>query len=352
MVDPQAGWAWGFIQDRGMNFWRTRDGGQTWIEVTPATRAWSFEFALDALTAWALVCPSPSGYCEQTLAKTIDGGENWTVFPEPIQTINPTFHFDSENTGWLSNYDVGAGSGFWRFSETSDGGQTWDEVEIVSHHEGGDPGFGNSYQTCNLCGDLLYLHHNWLIMLEGNLNVTPRETISIWVSFNRGTSWQEVELDFPSEHDGPAVYHAYCPVFFEDGTGILPYELAGIYADTSTMIFYTTRDGLNWTLQSFVENAGDVNRWVALEILSSQEIIFVCGSELCVTRDGAQTWDRFSSNLNPNDTGHYPRVKSYDFVDVQNGWALVESVYDSYTLWRTTDGGRNWLELEPNFITQ
>jgi hypothetical protein len=189
-------------------------------------------------------------------------------------------------------------------------------------------------------------------MLEGNLDGSSSEAISIWVSYYRGASWQQAVLDLPADHDQPAQYRAYRPVFFEAGDGILAYELMGMDDDSTTMIFYTTRNGFTWRFQSFVEEVGDVNTRNPMDILSNQEIIFVCGSELCVTRDGAQTWDRISSNLNFDATAHYPRVTSFDFVDGQNGWALVEVEHGSLTMWRTTEGGRNWVKLEPIIIYQ
>jgi photosystem II stability/assembly factor-like uncharacterized protein len=351
MVSPQDGWAWGFITDIGMRFWHTSDGGQTWIDITPAPRAWGFEFALDAQTAWALVCQSPSDFCEETLAMTEDGGASWSVVSERIRVSLPVFHFTSKTEGVLTGYDVGAGSGFWTFSETSDGGQTWNRVEINSDPYGDSTSlFG--LQTCNMCGDLVHLDQELLLILNGNLSVQPREHIPIEISSDRGSNWQTIKLDFPGEEFEEGTFHSNRPISFDDGTIIVPYNLAPWREVNSDMIFYSTKNGQNWRILSIVEDVGDVYRWNQFNFLPSQEIFFACGSELCVSQDGAQTWDRISSNLNFFTLGEYPRVEEFDFVDSQNGWALVEPIFDSFTLWFTTDGGRNWVELDPTFINQ
>jgi photosystem II stability/assembly factor-like uncharacterized protein len=335
-----------------MRIWRTKDGGQSWIDVTPTSIVWDFGFALDSSTAWILICQSPSGYCEQTLSITEDGGTSWQIFPEPISASLPVFRFQSKTSGLLIEYDVGAGSGFYSFSETEDGGKTWDRVEIVSDPEVAITVFNDKLQTCNMCGDLIYIDQERLIVLAGNLNVTPSENILIWASLDRGASWHMTELEIPTGHGSSLVYHGYRPAFFEDGSGILAYELAGMHDDSSTMVFYTSRDGLNWQLISYVENAGEVDRWNELEILPNKEIFFVCGNNLCTTRDGALSWERISSNLNFNKADLYPKVYDFNFVDGQNGWALAGLDYDTFTLWQTTDGGKSWISLDPIFTTQ
>jgi photosystem II stability/assembly factor-like uncharacterized protein len=103
---------------------------------------------------------------------------------------------------------------------------------------------------------------------------------------------------------------------------------------------------------SIVEDAGYIYSWNQFDHLSNQEIMFACGRELCVTRDGAQTWERISSTLSFVYSLSEPYIEQFDFVDRQNGWALVAPVYRSYTLWQTTDGGRSWSELKPSYIFQ
>jgi len=352
MINSQEGWAWGFIKEWGMRIWHTSNGGQTWIDVTPNPKAEKFVFALDALTAWATICQSTEDYCEESLARTTDGGQTWSVLSQARFYAYWDIEFTSQDRGLRTEYDVGAGSGFWSFYETSDGGSTWEWVEIHSDHLGDELSFGNKYQTCNMCADRLYLDQELLMNIDGNLDVQPGDTIPISISYDRGISWQALELDFPNQAYKPGTFHPNQPLVFDDRKIILPVNLATFRQENSDMVFYSSSNGQNWRVLSIVEKVGGIYSWNQFDHLSNQEIIFACGGELCVTRDGAQTWERISSNLSFAYSQSDLYVDQFDFVDIQNGWALVEPVYRSYTLWRTTDGGKSWIELEPTYIFQ
>jgi hypothetical protein len=260
--------------------------------------------------------------------------------------------FTSPEDGLRTQYDVGAGSGFWIFFETGDGGSTWKAVDILTDHDGDSLGFGGQYPTCNICGDLLYLDQELLLHIDGNLSVQPKDTIPAWVSFDRGVSWQSLELETPSEEYIPAVFHPNKPVFFSDRSGILPISIAPWDQELSDMAFYGTRDGSDWRLLSVVENVGGIYYWNQFDYLTGEEFFFACRTDLCVTRDGAQTWERISSNLKFSAGGGRPYVSQFDFADSQNGWALVEPAYASFSLWHTTDGGRSWDKLTPDLLAK
>jgi hypothetical protein len=102
---------------------------------------------------------------------------------------------------------VGAGSGFWSFYETSNGGSTWDWVDIESEPKGEELSYGYKYQTCNMCGDLLYLNQELLLDIGGNLDVQPMDFIPISISYDQGASWQTHEAAFPSQEYQPGTFH-------------------------------------------------------------------------------------------------------------------------------------------------
>ena len=353
MFTTQEGWAWGFIKDWGMRIWHTDDGGLTWVDVTPNPKAQKFVYALDGLTAWAVICHSTEVYCEEEiLARTTDGGGTWSALSQAKYYSLWNMKFSSQEVGTRTEYDVGAGSGFWSFYQTNDGGSTWEGVEIHSDHWGDELSFGNKYQTCNMCGDLLYLDGELLMNIDGNLNVQPGEAIPISTSYDRGISWVTQELEFPGEEYQPGTFHPNQPLVREDRTMILPVNLALFREESSEMVFYRRDSGGNWRVLSIVEDAGDIYSWNPFDQLSDQEIIFACGGDLCLSRDGALRWERISSNLSFVYSQDKLYVVGFDFVDSQNGWALAEPLHRSYTLWRTTDGGASWEEIRPSYVFQ
>jgi photosystem II stability/assembly factor-like uncharacterized protein len=350
MINPQEGWAWSYPDFQDVRIWRTSDGGLSWYDVSPDPKGTDYVFALDGLTAWAVACETAGDDCESRLVRTIDGGQNWSILSEAKYYSYWSADFTSQDKGLRTQYDVAAGSGFWTFYETIDGGSSWDLVEIISEPLGGELNFGYQFQTCNLCGELLYIDHELLINVDGNLSVQPKETIPLWISLDRGASWLDQELEFPKEEYKPGVYHPNRPLFFDDQTGILPINLAPWREDNSDMVFYSTTNGLNWQFLSIVEDVGSVNSWNQFDYLNTGEIFFDCGSDLCVSRDKARTWERISSNLSYNYSEIKPKITQFDFVDGQNGYALVGPTYGPYSLWQTSDGGRNWILLTPDLF--
>jgi photosystem II stability/assembly factor-like uncharacterized protein len=87
-----------------------------------------------------------------------------------------------------------------------------------------------------------------------------------------------------------------------------------------------------------------------MDFLNSQDLFFSCGRDLCVSRDGAQTWQRLSSNLSFGFEDDRPSVRQFEFTDVNTGWAIAGEEWDQLSIWKTVDGGETWEMLTPTII--
>jgi len=101
-VDESNGWVGS--RDDWLGFYRTTDGGDTWIqrseEALSIFGVQSFYF-LDELHGWLSTFPG-RGY---TIAKSINGGQNWEFEPDMgISRIN-SFYFLSNEIGWAVGLD-------------------------------------------------------------------------------------------------------------------------------------------------------------------------------------------------------------------------------------------------------
>ncbi|MCK4816973.1 hypothetical protein KA005_14485, partial [bacterium] len=337
MVSPRDGWAWGWTNELSTQIWRTSDGGQTWMNVSPPPEVQDFEYALDSEIAWATVCWPTGANCEQALAITLNGGETWTAILYKDWRSVSKYRFYNNEVGILSGYDVGAGSGYWRFYETDDGGTTWTPVEFVSGHQDGGSldDWPGQYQTCNICGDALYFDLDLLIIVEGNLAQIPAGIIPLWITEDLGKSWMEIELPLPPGPFNPGWFYPHQLDFFNDQDGILPVKLATEDQDRSAMVFYFTKNGgVSWAVRSVVEDIGLWDRWTQIEFVSVKDIFFPCGNDLCASNDGAQTWQRLSTNLNFNYIEGETYVRQFQFVDSSTGWALVGLDRYDISLWQ------------------
>ncbi len=350
MFDPEHGWAWGELGDDD-HIWTTDDGGSTWEDVTPyKMTVWPREFGfLDPLNAWVPVTDLPDD--SYGLARTSDGGETWTMVNDSTFCASGcNFKFFNEREGIMSEFDVGAGTAFHMFYETQDGGATWSPFEFISGHMlyslGNWPG---EYTTCNICGDALYLDMDRVIVIDGTLACCEAESTTLWITLDRGQVWTQYELMLPPGRFNSSMIDPVAPTFHGKNRAILPVHLDAYEGEDrySAVAFYATTDGgLTWTFRSLFEEGDRYPK-----IASDEDVFMRCGSELCVTHDGARTWQRISSNLNfDSNLEGGPYAWRYDFVDSETGWAFWGRHDGESTFWRTTDGGESWTIIEPVFL--
>jgi len=111
-VDEKTGYVSGGYND--MATFKTTNGGNTWTRIN------KYRFGQIQFINSSIGYARNTGYYNNTIYKTIDGGENWI----PVFEINTTitnFHFLDENNGYL----VGNSSLMYK---TTDGGTTWQEI--------------------------------------------------------------------------------------------------------------------------------------------------------------------------------------------------------------------------------
>jgi photosystem II stability/assembly factor-like uncharacterized protein len=351
MFEGGRGWAWGYTSTFPSRIWRTDDGGLTWSEIMPGPLVWEFEYALDTETAWATVCRPPSEDCQPALARTFDSGSSWAVINETIWHTVSEYQFFNQKDGLLYGSGPAAGTAIWNFYESHDGGVSWTQFEFVSTHRGSASDIPGQYETCNMCGDALYLDFDRLVVVGGNLAQMATDVIPLWITFDRGQVWYSQELPLPQGPFEFGWFHPSPPIFVSDDFGILAIRLSTEDRERTAVAFYATDDGgLSWSFRSLVEIPGSVERWTRLEVVSIEDIFFRCGRDLCISHDGGWNWQQVSTQLNfetYSDSESY--VYRFTFIDALTGWALVR-LDETTTLWRTQDGGVSWQNLEPEFL--
>jgi photosystem II stability/assembly factor-like uncharacterized protein len=345
MINSREGWAHG-----SEGIWQTEDGGFTWADVTPPNYFY-FQYALDAQTAWATTSQAEDGSPPRFLVRTTDRGKNWTQVTEQTLQMASQFIFYDPLQGLMYECGAAAGTGICSIYETYDGGLSYAPLEFAFDPQGNPIETPGQVVYCNICGDGIYFDLDRLVIASGNMVEFAETGFPVWITRDRGQSWLFQHVSLPEGKFSPGLIEPYAPVFFGDQEGILAVKLANEDYDLFGAVFYVTQDGgQTWSFQSLIETSSDVNNWSRMDFINSQDLFFSCGDDLCVSRDGARTWQRLSANLSFNFREDKPAVRQFDFTDPDTGWAIVGEEWDRLTLWKTVNGGESWDPLSPSVI--
>ena len=356
MIDENNGWAWANSNTYGfLELLRTTDGGQTWTDVSP----YDLNFAgyggyfLDAKTAWVQIVPEASGTADG-LAHTTNGGKTWTVTKNELPFVPASsFHFLNQNTGWAQTIDVGAGNAYIQLYRTQDSGVTWHPIIITPPEPETNPAKGTIH-LCNICGDGFYYDPSRAVITYGDLATSPGGAVRLAISTNLGKTWKNLKLPLPSGQFRDRAIAPLGPTFFDNQDAVLPVLMEkDILQDTPSVtlaIYSTTDGGLSW--KAAPATLDQVSAFATVDFVSPKDAFVACGDALCVTHDGAQSWQSLKSSLSfdPHTTTSQ-HVSLVDFISAQTGWAVMSNDDRSVTtLWKTTNGGVTWILLSPTVI--
>ena len=350
MVDAAVGWG----SESTGHIVRTTDGGQTWTDVTPPNLPVDVfgSFFLDAQSAWIY----DSNHPENGLVHTADGSKTWTKLIQSLPTgpasMGCVLTFANEKDGWFETVSAGAGSSEFTLFGTHDGGASWNQIMLSDTPGTNSPSNSlGDLKDCGMCGDRFYYDLVHMIVVYGDMASIPTGSGSVRLSFStdHGKTWNEQTLLLPSPALAKVVVSPSQPVFFDEKDGLLPFDVISFNPDMSIayngLAVYVTHDGgLTWIPNPTVLGVGDVGFSSIADFVSLHDIFAVCGSILCVTHNGAKTWQPLYSNLNFSPDV----ITNIDFVSPSIGWAIKTTTDgNSSSLWETTNGGASWIKLSP-----
>jgi photosystem II stability/assembly factor-like uncharacterized protein len=333
MIDLTTGWA---LSEHAVL--RTTDGGLKWKNITPPNThvtGQSIATFLTASLAW-VATPQSNGTTAQVL-RTTDGGQTWlrSIIQAPF--LRHITFIDSQH-GWiLSAWGATAGPAeAVSVFRTSDGGKIWRNVASALPASTDIPPPGHLPFGGQKSGiQFLNVSAGWITG-----TVVVNDLAWLYVSRDGGTTWYQQSLSLPSGVP-PAQLSLVSPTFFSATDGILPVIFSnGVTGRAIATDIYVTHDtGTTWTSTSPLPFAA-----IATDFLDMQRGWATDGNSLYRTSDGGQNWIRLSSNED------FKQVASLDFVSSTQGWAIGRQNNASSFLLKTTDGGETWTPVPISIV--
>lgn len=347
MMDKLVGWGVVYaLQGGTSSIVRTTNGGESWQNASPSMfdnhNPNGVNF-IDGRQAWFAIQPvSKSGNTYQqvlNLFRTTDGGKSWQSISIPLHSQTPVYktHISViDGTIYLDlilQHGMSGMSG--NLLVSHDGGKSWSQVSSPNH-----PPFGGQMQFVNAST-------GWLS--TAGCTTCNRK---LYETTDGGKTWAHTSIPIPSQYDGDEVSLSL-PQFSSthpaQGRLVARFETKSSVIEHRAM-YATDNGGTSWTF------AGDLPGHGGLLSFPSTHVGVVIPMtlnktfpDLYETTANGKAWTRvrlpktpFSSLLKTYDPAQL------DFVSKDIGfvvWAPRRGGTATDQLWKTTDGGKDWVKI-------
>ncbi len=339
MIDASTGWALTQpnLYSEGGYILRTSDGGQHWKNVSPPYssgqqyddgEATAF---LTSTIAWVVTA-------RHRVYHTADGGQSWQErqLSPPIQGSKATYiTFINPENGWLVFTASATNGEEITIFRTTDGGNTWTAISSTGTSTTQLPNGAYDWTV-----GFLDATTGWASSGYSNL------TSPAWfyMTHDGGVSWHHQSLPLPTSETAARLW-ILAPTFLTATDGLLPVLFYATSNDEGIDIYVTHNGGTSWnsTAPQYTSvpqsnGAAQTLAEISLPDMNTAWVIGNNGTSLSTTQDGGQHWQTVSV---PAQRG----VQAISFLSHLAGWMLVRPDFDTSSLYKTTDGGRSWVEI-------
>jgi photosystem II stability/assembly factor-like uncharacterized protein len=357
MLDAHNGWAWSDGLGGQRLLLHTDDGGSTWHNVTPTGFPYNEDGSCfrDVRTAWVPIL-NRTNYATGLL-HTTDAGKSWSVLNQtnaPIFNEASSVRFFSSIYGVGNTSDGGLGSSDVTFFETHDAGKSWSRIPLRPR----DPKFSessNTFHLSNIGGDRIafYPPASVIITYGDTADEQPKGVVRLSVTSNLGKTWHDLKLPMAKQYRN-SLCAPLGPVFADKRNIVLAAHVFELTTNDSysdgALIFYASHDGgSKWIAKRGVIDVKQPRYGNAFKVVSPECFLVANGSDICVTHDGAESWQIITPNISFGATSKRDIVQM-DFVDENHGWLVISDHNEfhpdgNFILYRTSDGGKTWTEL-------
>ncbi|MBI9046831.1 MAG: hypothetical protein JEZ06_20260 [Anaerolineaceae bacterium] len=345
MFSIDQGWAIGGTNNSGDHILCTRDGGQTWEDVTPPeikpgpgqAEKWAKAFFLDMEKGWVIYAFKGHSDVPETpiVWATFDGGQSWQGIEISkvvgMEGFYPSFlTFSDRNNGWLF-VSVGAGMShdYTMAYHTTDGGQSWIQIH--------NPMESTYLQTCCKTGLVFADEYTGVLTAEQG----PYGSVYLDITQDSGMTWEMLNPPVPDADLMPYCI-SHSPHLFSTTEWLIGMtcRIPGDDGETdeNSYVLHTHDGGMSWENRGGLQGNNhfywfDLNNGLAMTIRYGD-----ASQPRTITRtsSGGAEWQYVSEVFWNGDL---------IFLDPQTGYAIAQ-MEDETALVKSVDGGASWMVIE------
>ncbi len=283
-------------------------------------------YFLDDKHGWLLSGDITANPSSGILYRTQDGGTKWQS--SSVNFATGYLVFVNASNGWMMA-DLGgaAGSNAVAIFQTTDGGQTWNQMYT------NDPTQPGAASTLPLGGQKYGItpadmQKAWV----GGVIYTPG-VIYLYATEDAGKTWALQPVQIPSGYE-QSQPDTLAPQFVTLHDAFLPVTLQNQFGGMLA-VYYSHDGGADWALTPTLIPGGGT-----MDFVSATDGFVWNGTEFYVTHDGAKTWTTISPGVPFGDS-----FAGMDFITNSVGFVLTNDVTGTRNLYKTTDGGATWTTL-------
>jgi len=322
----------------------TQDGGKTWTSIMPLMEGYILSTYFSSSRNGLLTTQSQEG--KTSLWSTSDGGVNWQNSELVENMVGARLNLVQGEYLLARVEDVGAGSAYVHYYESTDMGKTWSLLPLIppEAEEGLPEGI---VRICNICGDLTAQTELNSLIVHGEMANEAKNTITLDVTNERGVNWRRVEIPKPSNFEAFLTHPIYLNL--GDARWLVLLSLVQFDPIVSSQIFVleSQDQGLTWNI--YDPNLQLQSVFTASVIKVNEEMLaLICEGEVCLLGSSAPTLTKISLNKiweNEDSTSDL----LLEFTDRQHAWLVINSPKKS-NIYQTSDGGENWDLIKSNLI--